>query len=147
MLWNAIIAKWYAAKLPTRQIVGPFAAPGTAGALAASQSNLDCRYVHPVSDAATGFVAPRGGSITGLSVQLTAAVTGTGEDVVVSVTKNGTETDLSVTLTADGAEETAYATLGRGALAFDAGDVLGISYTSGSISNTPAMVASIEIEA
>lgn len=130
----------------SQQLVGPFTAPGSAGVLAADQSNLDCRYSHPVSAAALGFVAMRTGSITGISAQVSAAITGTGEEVVVSVTKNGTEVECSATFTQSGAETEVHDTVDKGTLTFAAGDIIGVSYTSGTITNTPAMVATVEIE-
>src|SRR5690606_90493 len=112
-----------------RAFVGPFTAPGAAGVLAADQTNLDCRYSHAVSAAATSFVATRAGSIMGLSAQLTAAVTGAGESVTVAVTKNGTEVACTVSLTADGGETSAQTTVAKDTLTFAAGDVIGVSYT------------------
>lgn len=125
------------------RIVGPFTAPGAAGVTAASQTNLDCRYSHPVSAAALGFVATRAGSIVGLSSALSAAAAG--GSVVVAVTVNGTEIALTTTHAAAGDTEES-ATAERGTYAFVAGDVIGVSYTSGAgLSNTPALVASVEI--
>lgn len=128
------------------QSIGPFVAPGAAGVTAASQTNLDMRHAHTVTAMAAGYVATRPGSIVGLSAQLSAAMTGSGSEMSVSVTKNGTEVALSVELTTAGAEVKASATEAAGVLSFVAGDVLGVSYTSdASLSNTPALVASLEI--
>lgn len=129
-----------------RRDIGPFTAPGAAGATAASQTNLDCRYSHTVTAAALGFVAKRAGSIVGLSAQLSEAITGAGTTVTVAVTKNGTEVALTVALTQAGAETSGYSTAAKDSLTFVAGDVIGVSYTSTGISNTPALVASVEIE-
>jgi hypothetical protein len=129
-----------------RQTVGPFTAPGAAGVTAASQTNLDCRYSHPVTAAATSFVAPRAGSIVGISAQLSAAITGAGTTIVCKPTVNGTEVDLAATLTEAGAETEATNTAAKDTHAFAAGDVIGFSYTSTGISNTPALVGSLEIE-
>ncbi len=129
-----------------RRTVGPFTAPGAAGVTAASQTNLDCRYSHTVTAAASSWVAPRAGSITGLSAQLSAAITGSGTSIVVSATVNGTEVALTVSLTEAGAEVKGQSTAAKDALAFAAGDVIGISYTSTGITNTPALVASLEVE-
>jgi len=140
------IVQWLVSKFGTRQYVGPFTAPGAAGVTAASQSNLDCRYSHIAAATATSFVATRPGSIVGVSAQLSAAITGAGTSIVVSVTKNGTEVACTASLTQAGAETKAYGTAAKGTLTFDAGDVLGISYTSTGISNTPTLVATLEIE-
>lgn len=130
----------------TRAFVGPFTAPGAAGVTAASQTNLDCRYSHIAAAAATSFVATRAGSIVGISAQLSAAITGAGTTIVASVTKNGTEVACTCTLTQAGAEVAASGTATAGTLTFAAGDVIGVSYTSTGISNTPTLVCTIEIE-
>lgn len=129
-----------------RRSVGPFTAPGAAGVTAASQTNLDCRYSHTVTAIATGFVATRAGSIVGLSSQLSAAITGAATTIVVSATVNGTEVALINTLTQAGGEQKAQASAAKDLLAFVAGDVLGVSYTSTGISNTPALVATLDVE-
>lgn len=131
-----------------RQPVGPFAAPGAAGVTAASQTNLDCRYVHTVTGIASGYVAPRPGSIVGLSGQLSAAITGAGTTIIAKATVNGTEVGaaLDITFTQAGAETTRFAVTTKDAIPYAAGDVLGVSYTSTGISNTPALVCSLKIE-
>lgn len=140
-----LIENWIE-RFGTRRVVGPFTAPGAAGVVAASQSNLDCRYSHTVTAAALGFVATRAGSIVGLSAQISAAITGAATSVTVAVTKNGTEVALTVALTQAGTETSGYEVAARGDLTFVAGDVIGVSYTSTGISNTPALVASVEIQ-
>lgn len=131
-----------------RRCVGPFTAPGAAGVTAASQTNLDCRYSHTVTAAAAActFVATRAGSIVGISAALDQAITGAGTTIVVSAVKNGTEVAATCTLTQAGAEVAAQATVAKDTLTFVAGDKLGISYTSTGITNTPVLVASLEIE-
>lgn len=129
-----------------RQMVGPFTAPGAAGVTAASQTNLDMRYQHNVTAAALSFVATRAGSIVGLSGQLSAAITGAGTTITIAATKNGTEVALTAAFTQAGAETTKTNTAAKDSLTFAAGDILGISYTSTGISNTPALVATLEIE-
>lgn len=129
-----------------RTVVGPFTAPGAAGVTAAGQTDLDCRYSHTVTAAATSFVATRAGSIVGLSAQIEEAVTGSDQSITVAATVNGTEIALTVALTEAGGETTAQATAAKDALAFVAGDVIGVSYTSDTITNTPALVASLVIE-
>lgn len=129
-----------------RQILGPFTAPGAAGVTAADQTNLDLRYSHTVTALAGGFVATRAGSIMGLSAQISEAVTGADQSITVAVTKNGTEVALTVSLTQAGAEVKAQTTAAKDALTFVAGDVIGVSYTSDTITNTPALIASVEVE-
>lgn len=131
-----------------RQMVGPFAAPGAAAVTAASQTNLDLRYEH-VAAFAAGFVATRAGSIMGLSGQLDTAATGGTATIAVKVTKNGTElgSALDLSFTTAGAEVKDYATTTKDSVTFVAGDVIGVSYTSSAdLSNTPKLVATIEIE-
>lgn len=125
-----------------------FTAPGAAGVLAADQTNLDLRHSHTVTAYASGFVAPRAGSITGLSASLSAAITGSSKTAIVKCTVNGTEvgSGLDLTFTTGGAETTLRATQAKDTTAFAAGDVIGVSYTSTTITNTPALVADIEIE-
>jgi hypothetical protein len=129
-----------------RQMIGPFTAPGAAGVTAASQTNLDMRYSHTVTAAALSFVATRAGSIMGLSAHLSAAITGAATTITVAVTKNGTEVALTAALTQAGGEVVKSATAAKGSLTFVADDIIGVSYTSTGISNTPALVATIEIE-
>lgn len=145
MFINFAIFKRWLSQYGTRRIVGPFTAPGAAGVTAASQTNLDCRYSHAVA-AASGFVATRAGSIVGLSSQLSAAVAGSGTAITVAVTVNGTEVALTTSHTQAGAEVKAYSTADHGAITFAAGDVIGVSYTSTGISNTPGLIAAVEIE-
>lgn len=132
-----------------RKEVGPFTAPGAAGVIAAAQANLDLRYSFGVTALATGFVAKRAGSIMGLSAQLSAAITGAGESAAVKATINGLEVGaaLDLAFTQAGAEVKDYAVAAKDAVPFVAGDVIGVSYTStAGVTNTPALVASLEIE-
>jgi hypothetical protein len=131
-----------------RQAVGPFTAPGAAGVVAASQTNLDMRYEHTVTAAALSWIAPRAGSITGLSAHISAAITGGGTTITVKVTKNGTElvSGPEVLLTQAGAEVKGQDTETKDVFTFAAGDIIGVSYTSTGISNTPALVATVEVE-
>lgn len=128
--------------------VGPFTAPGAAGVTAASQTNLDCRYVHTVTAAAaaTSYVALRAGSITGLSAALSEAITGSGTTITAAVTKNGTEVACTVALTEAGAEVKGQTAVAKDTLTFVAGDIIGVSYTSTGITNTPVLVATVEVE-
>lgn len=125
-----------------------FVAPGALGVTAADQTNLDLRHAHTVTAYASGFVAPRAGSITALSASLSAAITGASKTLIVKVTKNGTElgAGLDLTFTTGGAETTLYAVAAKDTITFAAGDLIGVSYTSTTTTNTPALVADIEIE-
>lgn len=130
-----------------RRAVGPFTAPGAAGVIAASQTNLDMRHSHTVTAVATGWVAPRAGSIMGLTIQLSAAIEGATSSLSVSVTKNGTEVACAVVVTTAGAEVKGATLVAKDTLTFAAQDVIGVSYTSdAALSNTPALVASVEVE-
>lgn len=127
-----------------------FAAPGAAGVVAAAQTNLDMRHVHPISAVASGYVAKRAGSIVGLGAQLSAAVEGASGSVVAKATVNGTEVGaaLDLTFTTVNGLTKAYAVAAKDSIAFAAGDVLGMSYTShAGVSNTPALWGDLEIEA
>lgn len=130
-----------------RTTLGPFVAPGAAGVTAASQTNLDCRFSH-VAAAVIDYVAPRAGFITAISGALDTAATGAGTTIVASVTVNGTElvAGPTATFTADGAEVVASGTVGPSVHTFDAGDTIGVSYTSTGISNTPKLVCTVELE-
>ncbi|MDH3738511.1 MAG: hypothetical protein OER92_04900, partial [Alphaproteobacteria bacterium] len=122
--------------------VGPFTAPGAAGVTAASQTDLDCRYVHVAADV-IDYIATRAGTIVGLSAALDTACTGAGESITVAVTVNGTElvSGPEASLTTNGAETAASATSVPGTFQFAAGDAIGVSYTSTAITNTPKLVA------
>ncbi len=139
---GALTAAGDAFGMPT--VVGPFAAPGAAGAIADAQTNLDMRYVHAIEAIASGWVAPRPGSIVGVSAQISAAIEGVGGTMSVSVVKNGVEVALVAGpfTTVNGAVK-ATATEDAGVLTFDDGDVLQLSYTSADVSNTPALSGSI----
>src|SRR5690606_25763560 len=145
-LMSPSLVQWRVRLFGTRQFVGPFTAPGAAGVTANTQTNLDCRYSHIAAAAATSFVATRAGSIVGLSVQLSAKITGAGGIITTAVTVNGTEVACTVALSTAGDSATGATTVTPGTLTFVAGDVIGVSYTSADISNTPTLVATIEIE-
>ena len=125
-----------------------FTAPGALGVTAADQTNLDMRHSHTVTAYASGWVAPRAGSITALSASLSAAITGASKTLIVKATKNGTELGaaLDLTFTTGGAETTLYAVAAKDSITFAAGDVIGLSYTSTTTTNTPALVADVEVE-
>lgn len=123
-----------------RHTVGPFNAQ-----LAASQTGAATNF-GSVSGAA--FVAKRAGLITGLSAQLSAAITGAGTTATVHVTVNGTiAATLNIQFTQAGAEVVQRVTLARASgIAIVAGDLVRVTYTSTGISNTPTVVATVEIE-
>lgn len=130
-----------------RMAVGPFAAPGAATVTAASQTDLACRYEH-VAAFACEFIAFRAGSIMGLSAQIDTAVTGAGTSITVKVSKNGTAlvAGPQVSLTQAGAEVKGQATVAKDAFTFVAGDRIGVMYTSTAITNTPKLIATVEVE-
>lgn len=133
---------------PILMAVGPFTAAGIAGVIAATQTNLDMRYSHIAAAAPTSYVATRAGFITGLSGQLEAAV-GTADEVQLRVTINGTEVTAltACQFTFALANTEASAVFPRGLHPVAVGDVVGISYTSGAgVSNTPTLVATLELE-
>src|SRR5690606_5853931 len=124
-----------------RHTVGPFNAT-----LAASQTATAASFG---SVAGAAFVAKRAGLLTGLSAQLSAAITGAGTTVTVHVTVNGTiVAAANITFTQAGAEVVQRVALARDAtgIAIAAGDLVRVAYTSTGISNTPTMVATVEIE-
>lgn len=122
-----------------RELAGGFSAT-----LAADQTNLD---LTKDAIAGGGYVATRAGSITGLSAMIDAAITGAGTSATFKVTKNGTEIAGSgVAMTQAGAEVKGQTTYARGTYTFAAGDVIGVSYTSTTITNTPKASATVEIE-
>lgn len=133
-----------------RKELGPFAAPGIAAVTAASQTNLDLRYEH-VAAFVSGFVAKRAGSIMGLSGQLDTAPTTAGAAAVITakVTVNGTEVGaaLNIAFSSATADVKKWAVTTKDSVAFAAGDVISVSYTTdANLSNTPKLVCSIEIE-
>ncbi|MCU0677759.1 MAG: hypothetical protein MUE69_33900 [Myxococcota bacterium] len=120
--------------------IGPFSVT-----LAASQTSA--AMVYGVSGAA--FVAPRAGKLVGLSAQLSAAITGAGTTVTAHVFVNGVaQAALDCVFTQAGAAVVARVALDKkaAAIAIAAGDLIRVVYTSTGISNTPTMVATVEVE-
>lgn len=118
-----------------RQTVGPFAET-----TAASQTN----NVVSFGGAAVGWVANRSGSIAGFSAVVDVAVTGAAFNC--RIAKNGTPiaaTQLDFTVSPANTKD--YATFDLGTHTFVAGDVLTVVYTSAVTTNTPVLVATIEI--
>jgi hypothetical protein len=95
-------------------------------------------------------VAPRAGSVIGLSAQISAAITGSGTTVTVEVAINGTAiaSGPTVALTEAGAEVKGQDTAAKDATGhtFVAGDLISVIYTSTTITNTPTLNAYVEIE-
>lgn len=120
--------------------LGPFTAT-----LAASQTGASVGF----GVAGQGWVAPRPGSVTALSAQLSEALTGTGESVTVSVLVDAVKVvTLDLDFTEDGGE-VALAKAGvRGAqgATFAAGAAVSVEYVSGVITNTPTLVATVEVQ-
>jgi kynureninase len=118
--------------------VGPFATT-----TAASQTAAAVGY--GASDGT--YVAMRAGSITGFSAMLDAAITGAGTTIVVSVYKNGALVNvaLNLTFTQAGGEVKLHVSATPGAYPVAAGDTLSVVYTSGVTTDTPKLVASIEV--
>ena len=97
---------------------------------------------------AVGWVAPRAGSLTGLSAALSGAAAGS--NCIVGVYKNGTLMDSTavVTLTSAGSDTAARTTLTRATYTFDAGDVITVRIRTGSgwSATTVDLGVSVEIE-
>lgn len=79
-----------------------------------------------------GWVAPRAGSLTGLSAALSGAAAGS--NCIVGVYKNGTLMDATaiVTLTSAGSDTAARTTFTRNTFTFSAGDVIDVRVRTGS---------------
>jgi hypothetical protein len=123
---------------PQKQSVGPFYET-----LAADETN------EPLIFGAAGgaWVAPRAGSITAISAILGEAITGADQTVTLQLFLNGVAvTELDLEFTEAGAEVVLYATAASGAHAFAAGDTIDLGYTSDTITNTPTIIASVEVE-
>ena len=126
-----------------RCILGPFSVT-----TAADESDTPLLY----GAAATHeFVATRAGSVTGLSAQLSAAIThATDGTLDVEVAINGTPivSGPTVAFTDGGAEVKGQDTAAKDTTGhtFVAGDLINVVYTSNTITNTPTLNAYIEIE-
>lgn len=128
-----------------------FTAPGAAGVTAADQTALAMRADLGVTGYAHSYVAPRAGSITGLSAQLSTAITTAGAPMVldVIVTIDGTPVAAAtVGFTTAGAEVVDFLSITKDTSlhTFAAGAVIGCVYTSTTIDNTPSLVAWVEVE-
>ena len=95
-----------------------------------------------------GLVAKRAGHATGFSAELSAAITGAGTTITAKLYKNGVLVNaaLNLTFTQAGGEVKLYVTVDPTLYAFAAGDVLTVVYDSTGITNTPALVATIEVQ-
>ena len=123
-----------------RSTVGPW----TVAALAAGQTDTAAVY----GIASMEFIAPRAGSIVGISAQIDAAITGASQSVQVKAAINGTAlvSGPEVDFTQAGGEVKGQATAAKDTHAFAAGDRISIVYDSDTITNTPALVAQVEVE-
>ena len=94
------------------------------------------------------WVARRAGSIVGVSAMIDGAVTGSGTSITLKLYKNGALVNaaLNLSFTQAGAEVKASATAAKDTYTFAAGDELKFVYDSTGISNTPKVVAFVEVE-
>lgn len=94
------------------------------------------------------WVAPRAGSVVGLSAMLSAAITGSTKTCTFRVYKNGSllDANLDALFTTGGAETSKNITAAKDAYAFAAGDLLKVVYTTTTITNTPNAVAFLHVE-
>lgn len=121
--------------------------PASTVTLAASQTDAATTFGGLVG--AGGWVAPRAGSLMGISGMLDAAVTGGGFQAQFRVFKNGSLLHASAVLpafTQAGAEVKRSATFAKDTYTFAAGDHLQVVYTSTAITNTPKAWVSLEVE-
>lgn len=123
-----------------RQTVSPFTAT-----LAADQTATATTWGLAGAGA---WVAPRAGSVTAISAHLDAAITGATKTAIPGVYKNGTIINAAsiLTFTTGGAETDLYLAIAKDTYTFAAGDRIDIRYTSTTITNTPKMWVSVEVE-
>ena len=117
---------------------------GWAGTLAASQTTLAV----PFCGKTAPWIAPRAGSVMGVSIGLSAAFTGTTKTVVLHVNKNGSllSSSLNLTLASATADTAKYVVAAKDAHTFAAGDAISLDYTSTDITGTPDYAAALEVE-
>jgi|SRR5579859_918304 len=122
----------------TPRDVGPFYET-----MAASQTAVALKFGGAVG---LGWVAPRAGSVTAVSAEVDAAVTGSGLQAALRVYKNGAllAAALDMVFTQAGANTKVTATFAAGLYTFAAGDVITVVCTSGAITNTPNVSATLE---
>ena len=98
------------------------------------------------TNASTGFVAMRAGSITGLSINLNTAAAGS--NLIVGVYVNGTIVNASaiVTLTSAGSQTKGQATVTHGLYPLVAGDVVDVRIRTGSGWSATTADAAISVE-
>lgn len=123
-----------------RQLLGPFKVT-----LAADQADTDV----PIHAGDTAFKALRAGSVTGMRVNVDAAVTGASQDVRVFAVVGGTQIAASqLDITQSGGETTALYTASKDTTGhtFSAGDAITVEYDSDTITNTPELEVWLEIE-
>jgi hypothetical protein len=95
---------------------------------------------------AVGFVAPRAGSLTGLSVNLSVAAAGS--NVIFGVYKNGTIFNAAaiVTLASATSDVKANTTFAEGTYTFAAGDIITVYHRAGSGWTATTSDASVAVE-
>ena len=132
-----------------RQII-PFSVTNVAAgdnATPASSTPVQAQWAGAAA-VAVGWVAPRAGSLTGLSAALSAAAAGS--NLIVGVYKNGTIINASaiVTLTSAGSDTKSSTTFAKDLYAFAAGDVIDVRIRTGSgwSASTADLGVAVEIE-
>lgn len=133
--------------LPTRQII-PFGQANVAtgdNATPASSSAIPTQWCG-VSSIAVGWVAPRAGSLTGLSASLSGAAAGS--NCIVGVYKNGTIMNAAaiVTLASGTSDTKARGTFAVGLYTFAAGDVIDVRVRTGSGWSATAVDLGVAVE-
>ena len=112
----------------------------------ASSTPVQAHWCGVVTNASTGFVAMRAGSITGLSVNLNTAAAGS--NIIVGVYVNGTIANAAaiVTLTSAGSQTKGQATFAHGLYPIAAGDVVDVRIRTGSGWSATTADAAISVE-
>lgn len=123
-----------------RQAIGPFFVT-----TAADQSAVGTKLGDTL---AMTWVAPRAGSVTAAVGMLDTAITGAATTIKARVYKNGSllNAALDLDFTQAGAEVKDYAVVAKDTYTFAAGDEIDVVYTSTTITNTPKLVAFVEVE-
>ncbi len=133
--------------LTTRQTI-PFGLPNVAAgtsATTASSTPVQTYWCGVSGHASAGWVAPRAGSLTGLSAHLSGNAAGSG--LIVSIHKNGTLLHASAVATIASGEAKGHATFDLGTYTFDAGDVLDVRIRTSSdwTATTVDLAVAVEI--
>lgn len=126
-----------AAGISNRSVIGPFI-----GTTSSSMTNS----LYPYATSAVGtYVATRAGSVVGISVMFSQAILNS--TFTVQVSRNGTVISncLISIAPSDPVTNFRFITFAPGTYTFAAGDLLGLSYTSASVSGTPNAWGTFEI--